>query len=68
MAILIIVIFVFVGVLEISLWNERPLKETITYIVLLCAGAILSVLIYYDPYLPVPAPVDWLFESLKNLF
>lgn len=66
MTIIIIIGFVVIGVIEIWLWNDRPLRDVITYLALLSAGATLSVLLYLDPFLPVPAPLKILLETIKN--
>jgi len=56
MTIIIIIGFVAIGVIEIWLWNDRPLRDVITYLALLSAGATLSVLLYLDPFYPFRLP------------
>lgn len=67
MAILIAVGFLLVGILEVAVWPERPLRKVAAYVVLLAAMAVLSVLVTLEPQLPVPSPLDWvkgLYERL----
>ncbi|MDI9441116.1 MAG: hypothetical protein GX101_00255 [Firmicutes bacterium] len=67
MAILIAVGFLLVGIFEVAVWPERPLRKVAAYVVLLAAMAVLSVLVTLEPQLPVPSPLDWvkgLYERL----
>ncbi len=66
-AILVAVGFVAVGVLELSLWPERPLKKTAVYVGLLVLMAALSVAVALDINLPVPSPVDALLKLFEFL-
>lgn len=58
MAIVIVIAYVIVGVVETSLWAERPRKQVWVYIVFLTMAATLSVLLLFDSELPPPEPND----------
>lgn len=67
MVVFIAVGFIAVGVLELSLWPERPFRKVAVYLFLLALMAAFSLLVTLNINLPVPSPIDWLSGHFERL-
>ena len=68
MVVIVILVFFIVAMLELFLWSERNWQEVIAYLVLMGAAATLSVLVLLNTNLPVPEPLETIFNLFKKLW
>lgn len=68
MAVMVVLVYAAVAAFELWLWDERPWKKVVLYLVLFTGAATLAALIMVDNELAVPEPVGYLKGLVKKLW